>query len=99
MPTVMPPQTEMMDPEFSEIELKPKIQPQESLIENSGVPQSSIFARSHHRKLPQFVVVVTELSGNFNSLFVLFIATLMGFGIGLIFAFLFWHLQVKNYIF
>jgi len=57
-----------------------------------GIPHSTVFSQ-HSRKIPEWVGVLRHFKGNLNCLAFLFIAWLMGIGIGLIFTFLFWHLQ------
>lgn len=53
--------------------------------------QSKIFAQTI-REMPEWVTVLGHFK-NLKCLSFLFVAWFMGFGIGLIFTFLFWHLQ------
>lgn len=54
--------------------------------------QTKIFAQTM-KEMPEWFVVLREFK-NLRCCTFLFVAWWMGFGIGLIFAFLFWHLQV-----
>lgn len=47
------------------------------------------------RKMPEWVTVLKQFN-NLKCGSFLFVAWFMGFGIGLIFTFLFWHLQVHK---
>ena len=53
--------------------------------------QTKIFAQTT-REMPEFVTVIRQFKDIKCASF-LFVAWFMGFGIGLIFTFLFWHLQ------
>lgn len=53
--------------------------------------QTKIFAQTT-REMPEFVTVIRQFKDLKCASF-LFVAWFMGFGIGLIFTFLFWHLQ------
>ena len=47
------------------------------------------------RQIPEWMPVLRHFA-NVKCMSFLFVAWFMGFGIGLIFTFLFWHLQVLN---
>lgn len=53
---------------------------------------AKVFAQTT-REMPEWVTVLRQFQ-NMKAASFLFVAWFMGFGIGLIFTFLFWHLQV-----
>lgn len=53
---------------------------------------AQVFAQTT-REMPEWVTVLRQFQ-NVKAASFLFVAWFMGFGIGLIFTFLFWHLQV-----
>lgn len=55
--------------------------------------QTKVFAQTN-REIPEWVTVLSHFK-NVKCGSFLFVAWFMGFGIGLIFTFLFWHLQVS----
>ena len=63
----------------------------------TGIPHSTVFA-TRGRKLPEWVIVFKHFKTP-NCIAFLIVAWLMGIGIGLIFTFLFWHLQVYWFFF
>ena len=65
----------------------------EKIEEAIGTIKTRIYANTM-KEMPQWMVVLREFKTLRLSSF-LFVAWWMGFGIGLIFAFLFWHLQVR----
>lgn len=56
--------------------------------------QTKIFAQTT-KKIPEWVTVLKYFA-NLKCGSFLFVSWFMGFGIGLIFTFLFWHLQVSK---
>lgn len=54
---------------------------------------AKVFAQTT-REMPEWVTVLRQFQ-NVKAASFLFVAWFMGFGIGLIFTFLFWHLQVR----
>jgi len=79
---------------FDPVEIDEKIQnnQQQQTTQTEGIPHATVFSQ-HNRKMPEWVGVLRHYKGNVNCIAFLFIAWLMGIGIGLIFTFLFWHLQ------
>ena len=59
-----------------------------------NVGETKMFAQTN-REIPEWVTVLKHFK-NLKCASFLFVAWFMGFGIGLIFTFLFWHLQVKQ---
>lgn len=57
--------------------------------------QTKMFAQTI-REMPEWVTVLKQFK-NLKCASFLFVAWYMGFGIGLIFTFLFWHLQVGQH--
>lgn len=57
-------------------------------------PCFQVFAQTT-REMPEWVTVLRQFQ-NVKAASFLFVAWFMGFGIGLIFTFLFWHLQVPS---
>lgn len=55
---------------------------------------AKVFAQTQ-REIPEWVTVLRQFN-NAKAISFLLVAWWMGFGIGLIFTFLFWHLQVRN---
>lgn len=55
--------------------------------------QTKIFAQRLTTETPEWMLVFAAFSKNLKCLSFLFVAWFLGFGIGLIFTFLFWHLQ------
>lgn len=55
--------------------------------------QTKMFAQRLTTETPQWVLVFSSFSKDLKCLSFLFVAWFLGFGIGLIFTFLFWHLQ------
>jgi hypothetical protein len=74
----------------------PPIIQQPNIATESGIPESTVFAVGSRRKLPEWVVVIKHFKTP-NCIAFLLVAWLMGIGIGLIFTFLFWHLQVNTF--
>lgn len=68
----------------------PREPPQPQAIPALGA-QTKIFAQTQ-REIPEWVTVISHFKDLKRASF-LFVAFFMGFGIGLIFTFLFWHLQ------
>jgi len=66
-------------------------------IGEGGIPHSTVFAQQNRMKMPEWFLVLKHYRSSPNCIAFLFIAWLMGIGIGLIFTFLFWHLQVRCY--
>lgn len=58
-----------------------------------ALAQAKVFAQTT-REMPEWVTVLRQFR-NVRAASFLFVAWFMGFGIGLIFTFLFWHLQVR----
>jgi hypothetical protein len=56
--------------------------------------KTKVFA-TQLQSMPEFVAVFKALT-NLRLLMCMLVAWIMGIGMGLIFTFLFWHLQVKN---
>ena len=69
-----------------------KQQPEESAKEK--LKKAKIFAQQL-RSMPEFTAVFRALA-NLRMLMCMLVAWVMGIGIGLIFTFLFWHLQVSD---
>jgi len=67
---------------------------QPEISTETGIPHSTVWAQ-RGRKLPEWVTVVKHFKTP-NCIAFLLVAWLMGIGIGLIFTFLFWHLQVNG---
>ncbi|ODM99335.1 Major facilitator superfamily domain-containing protein 6 [Orchesella cincta] len=61
-------------------------------IGEGGIPHTTVFAQQN-RKIPEWFLVLKHFKTSPNCMAFLAIAWLMGVGIGLIFTFLFWHLQ------
>lgn len=55
--------------------------------------QTKMFAQRLTTETPEWILVFTQFSKDLKCLSFLFVAWFLGFGIGLIFTFLFWHLQ------
>lgn len=55
--------------------------------------QTKLFAQRLTTETPEWILVFTHFSKDLKCLSFLFVAWFLGFGIGLIFTFLFWHLQ------
>jgi hypothetical protein len=55
--------------------------------------QTKMFAQRLTTETPQWMLVFANFSKDLKCLSILFVAWFLGFGIGLIFTFLFWHLQ------
>jgi MFS family permease len=55
--------------------------------------QTKMFAQRLTTETPEWILVFTQFSKDIKLLSFLFVAWFLGFGIGLIFTFLFWHLQ------
>ena len=70
----------------------PKAGAEESTKEK--LKKAKIFAQQL-RSMPEFAAVFKAMA-NLRMLMIMLVAWVMGIGIGLIFTFLFWHLQVRN---
>lgn len=55
--------------------------------------QTKMFAKRLTTETPEWILVFKQFSKDYKCLSFLFVAWFLGFGIGLIFTFLFWHLQ------
>lgn len=99
MPDLLPPPTieldGSLDPGFENIEIGEATKP---VTDPTGIPHTTVFAQQN-KKIPEWFIVLKHYRSSPNCMAFLFIAWLMGIGIGLIFTFLFWHLQVSAYFF
>lgn len=64
----------------------------------TGIPGSTVFAQQN-KAISGWLIVLRHPQNSLIGIAFLFIAWIMGIGAGLIFTFLFWHLQVGFRIF
>lgn len=73
--------------------------PQSASIEHtdreSGLPHTTVFAQANRSKMTEWLNSVKHFKTP-TCIGFLIVSWLMGIGIGLIFTFLFWHLQVRE---
>ena len=99
LPVQEPPPPQFPD-DLPTIELDEKPQQQQQSYGADGAPppegaiHATVFAQTN-RRLPEWVTVFRHFKTP-NCIAFLFIAWIMGTGMGLIFSFLFWHLQVRK---